>query len=197
MDFLINYFTRRFTVFFNKIRNDVQNESRTEEQILYFRLPFISNKINIMTERIIKQITRKYFNNVTIRNVFYNNLKTNSLVKHKESLDNPLCSMIVYKFVCPKCNSEYIGSTTKMLTTRFFEHKGVSSRTLNPLVRPPQSTIRDHCEDVCGVTLDISQFKIICKARFETELRLNETFYIEKLKPVLNLDNSCFNKKVF
>ena len=144
-----------------------------------------------------KQISKKYLKDTSIRMVFFNNFKTGSLIKHKETLTSGMCSMVVYKFVCPKCNSEYVGSSTKLLTTRVFEHRGISSRTLLPLGRPPQSSIRDHCHGPCGTDFSVSDFRILSRARFESELRLLETFYIEELKPSLNIDISSFNKKLF
>ena len=142
-------------------------------------------------------MTKQYLRNVTIRMVFFNNRKIGSFFNHKELLADKMCSMIVYKFTCPKCSMEYVGSSTKLLFTRYFEHRGISQRTLNPLGKPQHSSIRDHCENSCESAFDMSNFKILCKGRFESELRLLETFYIEKLKPALNIDNSSSTKKVF
>ena len=177
--------------------NIERNERKEDDQIIYFRFPFISNKVNKLIEDTIRQITKQYFKNITIRMVFFNNSKIGSLINHKESLADKMCSMIVYKFACPKCNMEYVGSSTKLLYTRFFEHKGISQRTRVPLGKPQHSSIRDHCENNCETVFDICDFKILCKGRFESELRLLETFYIEKLKPALNIDNSSSTKKVF
>ena len=172
-------------------------EAQQENEIIYFRFPFISNKINNLIEDTIKRISKQYFEKVTIRLVFYNNRRTSSIIRLKESLASGMCSMIVYKFVCPKCSMEYIGSTTKLLLTRFFEHKGISQRTLTPLGKPPQSSIREHCESICHTQFDISNFNILHKARYDSELRLFETFLIEKIKPKLNIESSASTKKVF
>ena len=86
---------------------------------------------------------------------------------------------------------------SKLLYTRYFEHNGISQRTLLPLGKPQQSSIRVHCENNCEIPFDISNFNILCKGRYELELRLLETFYIEKLKPALNIDNSSSTKKLF
>ena len=167
------------------------------DQNIYFRFPFISQKVNKIVEDAIKQMTKRLLRNITIRMVFFNNRKIGSYINHKEQLANKMCSMIVYKFVCPKCNMEYVGSSTRLLYTRFFEHKGISHRTLLPLGKPQFSSIRSHCENNCETLFDISDFKILCKGRYETELRLLETFYIEKIKPALNVDNSCSSMKLF
>ena len=172
-------------------------ESKENGQIMYFRFPFISEKINKIIEKNVKQLVVKYFKDINIRMVFYNNKKTSSFIKLKESLADGMCSMIVYKFSCPKCNLEYVGSSTKCLSTRVFEHRGISQRTLTPLCKPQQSSIRDHCESKCKTVFDITDFTILQKSRFESELRLTETFYIENLKPALNIENSSSSKKVF
>ena len=163
----------------NRMMGLERNEREQGDQIVYFRFPFISNKVNKIIEDTIKQITKRYLRNVTIRMVFFNNRKIGSFINHKECLAKSMCSMIVYKFVCPKCSMEYVGSSTKLLYTRYFEHKGISQRTLFPLGKPQHSSIRTHCENSCETSFDISHFNILCKGRYESELRLLETFYIK------------------
>ena len=144
-----NIFYKSVSKILNKFMSVERHERKQDDQIIYFRFPFISNKINKLIEITTKQITKQYFKNITIRMVFFNNRKIGSLINHKESFADKMCSMIVYKFACPECNMEYVGSSTKLLYTRFFEHKGISQRTLVPLGKPQHSSIRDHCENNC------------------------------------------------
>ena len=85
---------------------------------------------------------------------------------------------------------EYIGSTVKNLTLRVDQHKGVSSRTARPLVRPLDSSIREHCNNVCENNVRLSDFKVISSASNEQELRILESLYIKFRKPSLNSDGS-------
>ena len=40
-------------------------------------------------------------------------------------------SAVVYKFSCPECGAQYVGSTTRSLAARTAEHAGVN--LLNPI----------------------------------------------------------------
>ena len=63
--------------------------------------------------------------------------------------------LVVYKYGCPKCGDQYVGSTVRSLATRTAEHAGISVRTGLPLSQPPQSQIREHLleQDPVGVSL--------------------------------------------
>ena len=85
----------------------------------------------------------------------------------------------IYRFYCKK-----------KLTLRVDQHKGVSYRTARPLVRPLDSSIREHCSNVCENNIRLSDFKIISNARNEQELRIFESLFIKFKKPALNIDGS-------
>ena len=65
-------------LFYQKVRNFL-NETRnnnniniTQNQVIYFRFPYISNKINNIIENQIKRLSRTYFSDIHIRMVFLN-----------------------------------------------------------------------------------------------------------------------------
>ena len=61
-----------------------------------------------------------------------------------------------------------------------------------PLVRPLQSTIREHCTNVCNVDVKSRDFEIITTSRNEQELRILESILIRLRRPSLNRDDSSF-----
>ena len=61
--------------------------------------------------------------NAPISMVFTLRKLRTALVTLIPSVDKMLKSQVVYKIICPGCNSCYIGETTRLLLTRFKEHK--------------------------------------------------------------------------
>ena len=102
-----------------------------------------------------------------------------------------LKSSLVYKFSCAQCASEYVGMTARTLGTRVDEHVGVSYRTGARLTQPPHSAIGDH-RDSCGASFDTSNFKIFANAYCTSDLRILESVYIYKTKPILNNQLSSY-----
>ena len=101
-----------------------------------------------------------------------------------------LRSSIVYSFACPSCQAGYVGSTTRTYKIRVDEHRGHSSRTGLRLQAPPQSAVRDHCEE-CGIIPSSDHFKILDSCPKES-LRILESLYIKANKPVLNNTVSAY-----
>ena len=92
---------------------------------------------------------------------------------------------LVYKFSCAQFASEYVGMTSRTLGTRVDEQVGVSYRTGARLNQPPHSAIRDH-RDSCCTPFHTSNFKILANASCTSDLRILESLYIYKTKPILN-----------
>ena len=57
-----------------------------------------------------------------------------SLFRNKDTLNKGMRSAVVYKYVCPACGVQYVGSTT-----RAAKHAGISVRTGVHLSQPSQS----------------------------------------------------------
>ena len=87
------------------------------------------------------------------------------IINYKDRLPKCLRASVVYKFVCPRCGSQYVGSSSRTLGVRAREHAGVSVRTDQPLSQPPQSAIRDHAI-ACSTpnSLDLENF---CYFRYD------------------------------
>ena len=122
----------------------------------------------------------------------FNIFSIGSFFNHKDCIDIGLQSHLIYKFSCTQCVSEaYVGYTTRMLRTRVAEHAGISSRTGNPLLNPPQSSIRNHAEG-CPVDINVDKFVILGKANHTIDQQILESLHIFRSRPSLNSSDSSF-----
>ena len=204
IDYLTNFFKNNhypLHVIHRNIRNflnktilptqSVENQEQKEKlSTHYVSLPFygcLSYDIRKKLTRVLKHC----YPNTNFRFIFTNGNNINSMFRHKEPLPFTLISNIVYQYNCSRCNSRYIGKTTRNLTLRFAEHAGISARSGSLLSSPPNSAIRDHTQKMEHPLL-LSDFKILHSARNGMDLPLLESLYIHHLKPDLNIDlTSC------
>lgn len=151
--------------------------------IVYIKLPFISDDVDYKIKRIFKQ------EGVNLRISH----RTHSLRNHLQRTRDTHCSLsncvlrtsntchrryVVYKVVCRKCQKFYIGSTIRFLHLRIREH-----------MTAKDSSVYKHLIDCSGNLRDpISQVdvRIIGCDHDEANLRLRESILISRLKPQLN-----------
>ena len=71
-----------------------------------------------------------------------------------------------------------------------------SFRTKHPVAKSSRSAIRDHYEQCghCDITVD--NFKVLGSAREEVGLRILESIFIFKRRPLLNNMQSAFPLKI-
>ena len=171
--------------FLSKKYDIVRRETEDQEK-LYFSLPFFGPQSEKMRKELLTLLTRS-FPNVKFICSLTNSNNISKFFNHKDKLPKYLRASVVYKYVCPRCGSLYVGSSSRTLGVRSREHAGVSYRTGNPLSQPPQSAIRDHTISCTSPTsLELENFSIIGTSSNITELRILESIHIFKLKPILN-----------
>ena len=109
------------------------------------------------------------------------------MFRFKDTVPLPLMSSLVYKYVCNRCQSVYIGKTSRHLSTRISEHMGVSYRTSVPLTSPPFSAIRNHTDhNHTNYTISPDEFTIIDRAPTDFQLLKKESILIKQIQPNLN-----------
>ena len=204
--FLRNFFSANgfpSSVVDNKICSFLDNKySKSElsptvnKKKLYFPMHYFGHKSVTFTIDLSKLIS-DYFPHIDPQIILVNDFKIGSFFKFKDAIPKFLRSSIVYKFSCVQsnCTSVYYGSTIRALKTRVAEHRGTSSRTGYPLTRPPQSSVRNHCES-CGVDVHIDNFQIVSGSESLVGLRIAESLLIHKFSPDLNETESAFPLKV-
>ena len=83
-------------------------------------------------------------------------------------------SNVVYKISCPRCESSYVGQTTRHLQQRFREHVG------------NKGPLKSHFTE-CGINPTEDDVSILGKPkRGEYRLLTLEALFIKDLAPVLN-----------
>ena len=105
-------------------------------------------------------------------------LKVGDLFSVKESVPKYVRSFVVYRFICPGCNTSYIGETIRHLTTRIKEHRETDSKSH---IFKHLNTNRN-CKELCNTEC----FEIIDSASSFYRLKLKEAMDIIWEKPLLN-----------
>ena len=82
-------------------------------------------------------------------------------------------SNVDYEILCPRCQSSYVGQTTRHLATRLHEHSRVTS------------PVGEHI-DACGVILEDCEVRIIDTSRDSAKLLTLEALHINQKRPKVN-----------
>ena len=167
----------------DKYNNNSQRQN-TPNQEMYVSLPYFGSQSDKFKLEL-SVLFRKYFNDISFHFIFVNPFKIGSFFKHKDVLPKEMRSSLIYKYSCVQCASEYIGSTTRLLASRVAEHSGRSLRTNRILAHPSHSNIREHAQ-TCGTPITIDNFTILDSCSNTNDLRILESLYIFKDRPVLN-----------
>ena len=94
-------------------------------------------------------------------------------------------SFVVYNYTYGGCNAPYIGKTSRNLSIRISEHKGLSYRTARMLSKPMNSSIREHSHDHDHV-ISKDNFHVLDSSTFDNDLLILESLWIWKKRPTLN-----------
>ena len=89
-----------------------------------------------------------------------------------------LKSNVVYKFICARCNSCYIGETTRHISTRINDR--LKTDKASHVYKHLKSNLE--CKEVCNVTC----FSILDTASTTYQLRIKDGMYIGWEEPSLN-----------
>ena len=168
--------------FLNKIYSPENEITTVPKQTVYVRVPYVG----YLTEKLKSQLSSIFtsrFPQLQIRLISSNKNSLGDFFKHKERLPPYLCSGVVYKFECESCKALYIGSTSRQLKCRVFEHLGTSVRSGNLLASPPFSSVREH-KLQSNHPIHAENFSILSRTNFN--LLVMESLFIHKYKPTLN-----------
>ena len=178
----LKLFNKHLKSFLSSIFEPKPPLSTVAKQVIYFSIPYLGYVTDDLRKDLIKVINLN-FPQLNLKLVSSNSNSISSYFKHKEKLDPPLCSGVVYLYECLNCQVQYVGSTSRQLAVRTAEHLGISPRTKLPLASPPFSSIREHAYNTSHPILPKS-FSIINQS--SNNLRLIESLHIHKRKPNLN-----------
>ena len=111
----------------NDDKTDQTNESDpnmdTDVTTIYFRMPYFGDKGVSLIKACINKIRANCIKNRKIVfKILYDVAKTEVFCNNKDKTSFLCQSNVVYKFVCPGCNSSYVGKTERTLSERTTEH---------------------------------------------------------------------------
>ena len=94
-----------------------QNQLKDTSGIHYFKLPFISNLLHHIKNKLLKLCKEFCKENFNIKLVF-NSFKIKDHFSYKYPIPDDLKSFLVYKFTCASCSSSYIAESCRHFKTR-------------------------------------------------------------------------------
>ena len=171
----------------NKFSSETLENSQTLRK-KYIKLPFYGHLSYVIRNKLTNTLKIQY-PDIKFMFVFTNSFSITSFFKSKDSIPTGLVSNVIYEFTCSSCKARYIGETTRNLTHRINEHKGLSIRTNKQLANPAFSAIRSHSHSQ-DHPFSESDFNILHRVDAHTDIRTAEAVYIKHLKPELNHQNS-------
>ena len=152
----------------NKINEKGDTVNATNNVVKYYKLPYIGH-ISTDVKRRINRFCKFYCKSLNIR-IVLTALKAADMFNVKDPIPKSLKSFVVYKFVCPGCNTCYIGETTRHLSTSIKEH----------LKTDKKSHIFAHLvnNETCVALSTENCFEIIHSASTPFRSKLKEAMYI-------------------
>lgn len=165
--------------------------STVPKDIIMLKLPYLGSMSHSISKKLNKIISSNY-NTVDIRLIFTSGNTISRYFRFKDRIPVSLCSSIVYQYTCGSCSASYIGKTSRNLSIRVDEHKGLSFRTKQPLNRPIQSSIREHSDSLDHPILD-KDFSVLDSSNLGRDLIILESLWIWKKRPSLNDYSSSTN----
>ena len=142
--------------YLNRVNNSTtpcKDSDTTSDGIctLYFKLPYLV--LSNFAQRKLRTLTKRYCRNLNIKLVF-SSFKIKNLMNVKDTVPRSLRSNVVYKFKCAKCNSAYVGETSRHL----FTHEHLCTDKNSSIFKHLNSSdkCKKACNDSCFTILDSS-----------------------------------------
>ena len=149
-----------------------------EKKELFIALPYLGNwSLAIRTQNSINKIL--LFCQIKVI------LKFITCLSFKDKVPFNLCSNVVYKFLCGRCNATSYGKTFRHLNIRGGEHADISSLTRITSKAKTTTAIKDHML-FYDHEVSLNDFKILVSSNSEFHLQIKESLLISHDKPELN-----------
>ena len=112
------------------------------------------------------------------------------------SLDEKICSDLIYRYTCSKCNVTYYGKTYRHFFTIAAEHMGISNLTEKRVKNMKESAVSDHRLQ-CDCVISFDDFDVLASDTNNFGLLIKESLLIKRDKPTLNCTSKSFSLKLF
>ena len=150
-------------------------ETGNSTYVPYYKLPYIENLSTEIKQKNIKH--RKCYCKSTNIKIVFPLFKVRDLFSAKKLVPKYL-HIVVYRYICPGCNTSYIGEKTCHLTTRIKEDLETDSKS--------HIFKHLHTKRICKELRDTECFEFIDSATSSYKLKLKEVMHITWEKPSLN-----------
>ena len=155
------------------------SESKETDPSTYLVLPYLGDTSKSV-QRKIRSLWQRYCKQEVKLNLVFSTTKIGSFFSTKDAFPDCLKSSVVYKFICARCNSCYVGRTHIHFTARSKQH----------LETDLESGVYKHLHNVrnrrCKSSNGLNSFSILDYAKNDYDLALKEAMHIKWVKPDLN-----------
>ena len=104
----------------DKVHSSSDQSNPESDKTRFYKLPYIG-KHSEQVQKKLSKICKQFCKDADLKVVF-TSLKINNYFSTKDKTHYFLKTFLVYKFVCARCNSCYIGKTCCHIKTRVDEH---------------------------------------------------------------------------
>ena len=115
--FLIDKITKSYL---NKVHSNSDQSNPESDKTHFYKLPYIG-KYSEQVQKKLSKICKQFCKDADLK-IGFTSFKINNYFSTKDKTPYFLKSFLVYKFVCVRCNSCYIGETCRHFKTRIDEH---------------------------------------------------------------------------
>ena len=99
-----------------------------------------------------------------IKIIFKLSTRLANVFRFKDKIPLCLCSNIVYKFACGRCNATYYGETCRHFKVRVGEHSGISPLTNKRSKSKKSTAVKDHMV-MCDQPVSFDDFKVLVSSK--------------------------------
>ena len=160
----------------DKVHSNDDESNLESDKTRFYKLPYIG-KYSEQVQKKLSKICKQFCKDTDLKIVF-TSFKINNYFSTKYKTPYFLKSFLVYKFVCARCNSCYIGETCRHFRTRIDEH----------VKKDKKSNIYKHLHnnEECFSSFNTDCFSILDYAPTQFQIKIKEVMYIDWEKPNLN-----------
>ena len=153
----------------------------------FISLPFLGTQSFTLRKQLNKLMTN-YFPQCKLKIVFRSDNRLKNSFVFKDKIPMTIRSNLLYKFVCNRCNSVYVGKTKRHYLVRVFEHLGISLRTGKKFSfnnnNKNNSAVLTHINTkCCDQNASIQNFSIIGSAETDEFSVLKNLYLYKNLSP--------------
>ena len=119
-----NAFVDKFKTFVDKLFIKRPQLATVEKKTLFLSLPYLG-EISLQTRTKLTKSFKGLMNSCKLEIVFKSQRKVSNVFRFNDCLPFDLVSVVVYKYMCGRCNSTYYGETDRHIKVRSGEHTGI------------------------------------------------------------------------